>query len=189
MSIDVAKFAQYEKDAPPAMSRFQIERFVLGTQPPTERYFICCTQIQSRLADLRGLLGKLSNIKDGDPSRAIMQRMIFSVERELEIFHELADIWKPMTRGLGYEELQQQIWDERLCYRLCLVMISGSPISTCIEEVMAMPEGSKARQLLTFLVHGEGGPDQQQQIQRVLTHYESPRPMIGVEDDKQAQRE
>jgi hypothetical protein len=180
--MDHRDYAKYTADAPPSMSRFQIEQFVLGTEPPTDRYFICCTQIKSRLGDLRGLKAKLEEKDLSDLSRETITGLVESVERELEIFKELADTWYPMTRGLKYEELQRQIWDERLCHRICLNIAAGNNVASCVSEVMAMPPGSTCRRMITCLTSEDPEGELEKIMRSVMELYSHSAPAVGHDE-------
>jgi hypothetical protein len=161
--MKIEDLEKYAKDAPKPLTRFQIEKFIIALKPPTERYFTCCQEIKSRIPFMKDNNSSLEKKK--------------MIEGEIEIFAELAEIWKPLTRGLKYEELQHKIWDERLSYQICISLMSGSSCSSFIKEVLAMPDGSVCKELLGC-VYTEGCEFPNEMIKKFISEYNSARPLI-----------
>lgn len=175
--------AVHSDKAPCGMSRFQIERFIVGTEAPHERYFRCCVEINARMSQLSDIDIALNKPKDsGAPPALDLQRSKDATLYELEVFVDLAERWFPLTDGYSYEELQPIIWDETLTYRLCLAVLSGKPVFDVIGDVMTMPESSMCQRLLVRIMkadHGEVHPDAMRaDVVKTLSDFQREYPLI-----------
>lgn len=126
---------KYIADAPPAMTQFQMEKFAVGTEAPTYRYFFCCLQIKA-LSDKLTLAAYEVEARD-------------TVEFQISTYANLAEKWYPLTNGKSLEELQPIIWDEKLSYDIALCLkFGGGGLGELTRAISAMPSNSLCQTML-----------------------------------------
>ncbi len=149
---ELEKLEAYAADANTGMTAFQIERFVVNSEPPIGRYACCCVEIQARLGAAKAMAREIETMAD-PMKKQIMLRRLNEALREARVFQQLADTWKPATRGLSFDELQPEYWDERLGRELCMRLITGQPYGDLIKPIMALDNCSKSKRLLLNCRH------------------------------------
>ncbi len=135
-------YAELVLQASRGMSRFQIERFVIGSEPPIGRFKQCCMEIKARYQKVLELhaIGSQDQIND--------------LVREMEIFRELAETWKPLAEGKTEDEIQSIYWDQRFSLELATRLLSRSPVDDLLKRIMALDPESQCRQILAKFLHG-----------------------------------
>lgn len=135
------RLERYAQDAPSGMSRYQIERFVIGKLPPVGRYHQCCLEIRRRLEALRN-----SELQEADRE---------AIGQELRTFAELAEAWLPATRGLSHEQLQPVYWDQKFAFELGIRLLTGQPYEDVARNIMLLDPQSASRRLLVMVLEGQ----------------------------------
>jgi hypothetical protein len=165
---EMKEYDRYVKDCPVPMTKFQIERLLIGQHPPTGRYFQCCLEITKRSQDIKAIIG------DPNTSEKLKIQKIDVLKREIEIFRELADLWFPLTNGKSYEELQPIIWDEYYLYKICISILSGDGISQHIPDVLCLPRNSRSRMIFEKIMAQEISVEKTKEIvEGELRYFES----------------
>lgn len=152
MNQELQELESYAADANSGMTAFQIERFVVNSEPPSGRYACCCVEIKARLGAARALTREIELCRDEMKRQALTHRLDDAL-REARVFRELADRWKPAMGGRTFEELQSEYWDERLGRELCLRLVSGQPYGDLVKPIMALDNPSRAKALLLNCRH------------------------------------
>lgn len=161
-------------DSPGGMSFFQIEKFLIETEPPVGRYFQACREIKSRNQSLSGLLKKLDNCNESEAEE--IKSNIESINKEIECFVKLAKKWYPVTNGRSYEEIQEEYWDQRLSYQLCLRILIGDGIGDLIQPVLKLKEDSYARKITEAIFSRDSS------VSQMALSYVSKNNEIGMND-------
>lgn len=138
--MNIEDYEKYIADAPISMSRFQIENFVVKTEPPSGRYHFCCKQIASKVASLK-------SAEDQKSKDALLY--------EIQVFKEIADEWKQYIGDQSYEKLQERIWDEAFTYKLAICAVTGRDYGPLIPNILTMPRNSTCARLLKAVLQNQ----------------------------------
>jgi hypothetical protein len=129
------------------MTEFQIERFLIGAEPPVGRYHQCCVEIRSRI-DVLSMARKILADPARDPEKAASLKVqARAALRELSVFKKLADRYAPLMVGRRFEDsdVQSEYWDQLNGWRLAISIITGEVSSVLVNDIMRLPEGSDTR--------------------------------------------
>ena len=152
------------RDEPTGHSRFQIENFIIGSQPTDYgKYKQCVLEIRSRIKSYETIntayletKNKDDKIRSTDDLEKIAQYEILmeDIKRELYIIIEIYEKLKKKVDLDNREELEVDLWDKKFHKELMTyIFVGGSPIPVSLaQNIMSLPGNSSAKKQLGGLI-------------------------------------
>ena len=163
---ELEKYEEFISDVKNGMSRFQIEKFVIGSEPPVGRYRQCCLEIKTRVAQVRKILLEQESVENAS-----------SILNEMKIFKELAQTWKPLVENMTEEQIEEVYWDQKFSFELAVRMISGAPLDDLLRRAVTLSPNSQCYRIFELMKQGQKD-NLSREIKLVIDTFNSTTPLL-----------
>lgn len=138
-------------------SEFQIENFIIGSQPTDYgKYKQCVLELRTRINSYNNIEDKIKNLKKENENSKQIDDYLISLEdikREIYIINKFFQELKEKIKDKDIKKLEIEYWDHKFQKEIMSHLMVGSPIPVgLLQNVMSLPDSCHAKQQINSIV-------------------------------------